>query len=59
MNITEAVDVTVAKLIAMVLLWETTEDVTSRNRGHKGGVRHEEDQKKKAKEVRSDPSKQI
>lgn len=29
----------------MVLLWETAEDVTWRNRGHKGGIRHEEDKK--------------
>ncbi|TKS82239.1 Protein Wnt-4a [Collichthys lucidus] len=29
----------------MALLWETAEDVTWRNRGHKGGIRHEEDKK--------------
>lgn len=35
------------QLITMALLWETAEDVTWRNRGHKGGIRHEEDKKRR------------
>lgn len=31
----------------MALLGETAEDVTWRNRGHKEGIRHEEDKKDK------------